>query len=101
MRPAFSFLLHAAALVLVVLLSACAATTSRTADDATVSTQVKIALLNDSQLGILRLDARTFHGVVTLSGTVRSQAEADRAVAAAKKMPGVRGVTSELKIQPQ
>ena len=64
----------------------------------TISTKVKIELLADPALGALRLDASTLNGVVTLSGTVPSQADADRAVAAAKRVPGVRGVKSELKI---
>jgi hyperosmotically inducible protein len=80
-------------------LTACAATASRTTDDLTTSTQVKIALLNDSQVGGLRLDVRTFQGVVTLSGTVRSQAQADQAVAVARKVRGVRSVRPELKVE--
>jgi osmotically-inducible protein OsmY len=87
-------------LALVLLLAACGATTSGTSDDATISTRVKIALLNDPQVGPLRIDARTFKGVVTLSGTVRSQAEADRAIAVARKITGAKDVTSELKIVP-
>ena len=63
-----------------------------------ISTRVKIALLNDPQVGALRLDAKTFQGVVTLSGTVRSQAEVDQAIAAARKINGVRDVKSELRI---
>ena len=79
----------------------CAATTRATSDDASISTRVKIALLNDPAVGTLRLDAKTFQGVVTLSGTVRSQAEVDQAIAAARKIRGVRDVKSELRIQPQ
>lgn len=88
-------------LILVLLLSGCAAATNRSSDDLSTTTQVKIALLNAQQVGPLRLDVRTSQGVVTLSGTVRTQAQADQAVAAAKKIRGVRSVTSELKIQPQ
>ena len=84
----------------VLLLAACGATTAATKDDATISTRVKIALLNDPQVGPLRIDARTFQGVVTLTGTVKSQAEADAAVAAARKVRGARDVKSELKIVP-
>ena len=99
MRPACSVRLRSEVLLLALLLTACAATTSRTTDDLTTSTQVKIALLNDSQVGGLRLDVRTFQGVVTLSGTVRSRAQADQAVAVAKKVRGVRGVRPELKVE--
>ena len=82
------------------LLAACGATTRATTDDPTISTQVKIALLNDPQLGPLRIDAKTFQGTVTLSGTVPSPAAADRAVAVARKVAGARDVRSELKIVP-
>lgn len=46
----------------------------------------------------MRLQASTLNGVVTLSGTVPSPADVDRARAAAKRVPGVRDVKSELKI---
>ena len=94
-RPACSL-----TLLLVLLLAACGATTGRTQDDATLSTLVKIELLNDPQVGVLRLDAKTAQGIVTLSGTVRTQAEADAAIGAARRVPGARRVESELKIVP-
>ena len=64
----------------------------------TLSTLVKIELLADPELANLRLETRTAQGVVTLSGTVRSQADADKAIAAARKVKGVKGVKSELKV---
>jgi hyperosmotically inducible protein len=85
----------------VLLLAACGATTSRTQDDATLSTLVKIELLNDPLVGGLRLDAKAAQGVVTLSGTVRSQAEADRAMAVAKRVKGVREVTNGMTVAPR
>jgi hyperosmotically inducible periplasmic protein len=88
-------------LILIVLLSGCAARSSRTTDDLSTTTQVKIALLNDARVGGLRLDVKTFQGVVTLGGTVESDADAQQAIAIARHIHGVRGVTSELKIQPQ
>ena len=92
MRPACSGLL------LLLLLSACGATTSSTHDDASISTRVKIVLLNDPQVAQYRIDARTFQGVVTLTGTVKTQAEADQAVAAARKAFGVKDVKSEIRV---
>jgi osmotically-inducible protein OsmY len=85
--------------VLVVLLTGCAATTSKTNDDLTTSTQVKIALLGDARLGGLRLDVKTFQGVVTLAGTVGSAADEQHAMAVAKQIQGVRDVRSQLKIE--
>jgi osmotically-inducible protein OsmY len=94
-----SFRLQAEALILVMLLTGCGATTSRTNDDQTTSTQVKIALLNDAQVGGLRLDVKTFQGVVTLAGTVRSAADEQHAIALAKRIQGVRDVRSQLKVE--
>jgi len=89
------------ALVLAASLTAgCGAATSGVKDDGTIATRVKIALLNDPQVGPLRVDARTFQGVVTLSGTVKSQADVDTAIAVARKVRGARDVKSELKIVP-
>jgi osmotically-inducible protein OsmY len=82
--------------VLILLLTGCAP--SRPADDLTISTKVKIELLADPALGAMRLGVSTLNGIVTLTGTVTSQTDADRAAAAAKRVPGVRGVKSELKI---
>jgi osmotically-inducible protein OsmY len=95
-----SFRLQAEVLLLVFLLAGCGAATYGTKDDATIATRVKIALLNDPQVGPLRLDARTSQGVVTLTGTVQSQAQADTALAVARRVPGARSVKSELKIAP-
>ena len=87
-------------LLLAVLLTGCGSAIYGTKDDATIATRVKIALLNDPKVGPLRLDARTTQGVVTISGTVNSQADVDAAIAIARKVPGARDVKSELKIVP-
>ena len=83
---------------LVTALAGCAGATYDTHDDLTVSTHVKIAFLDDVRLGAFRLDASTLHGVVTLSGTVPSQGDVDRAIAVASKVRGVKAVKSDLKI---
>jgi len=69
-------------------------------DDATISTHVKTALLNDPVVGGLRIDVDTFKGVVTLSGRVRTKEEEAKAVALARKVGGVADVKSSLQIQP-
>ena len=91
MRPACS-------LVLAIFLAACGAATSWTKDDPSISTHVKIALLNDPQVAPYHLDAKTSGGVVTLSGTVKSQAELDRAVDVARKVKGVKDVRSVVRV---
>ena len=89
-------------LVLMALLSpACSTATFDTRDDLTISAQVKTALLNEPGVGALRLGVETFQGVVTLSGTVPNAADVDRAIAAARKVRGVKDVKSSLKVQPE
>jgi hyperosmotically inducible protein len=89
------------AILLALLLAGCSAATSGTGDDLSTTTQVKIALLGDAALGAQRLEVKTFQGAVTLSGAVKSAADAEHAVALARHVRGVRRVTSELTIQPQ
>ena len=108
MRSACSFRLQPEALcqpeaplfllILFLTLAGCGAATSWTKDDPSISTHVKIALLNDSQVAPYRIDAKTSGGVVTLTGTVKTQAELDRALDVARKVKGVRDVRSELRV---
>jgi osmotically-inducible protein OsmY len=42
----------------------------------------------------------TFKGVVTLSGGVKTAAQRDKAVAAARKISGVKDVKSTIQINP-
>jgi hyperosmotically inducible protein len=86
-------------LVLILLLTGCAAKTGQMNDDATMTTRVKIALLNDARVGGQRLEVKTFQAVVTLSGTVKSKTDEEAAIAAARTIEGVRDVKSELKIE--
>jgi len=97
-RRSCGFRLQAEVLLLILLLAGCGPTVLGRHDDPSISTRVKIALLNDSQLGPLRIDAKTASGVVTLSGTTRTPADVDRAVAVARRVTGVKDVKSELKV---
>jgi osmotically-inducible protein OsmY len=83
------------------LLAGCARATYDTHDDFTVATEVKIALLEDRDLGAMRINAAAAHGAVTLSGTVRNQGDVERAIRIARKVRGVHDVKSELKVSPQ
>ena len=87
-------------LAIALALSGCARTITAHADDPTLATHVKIDLLNDREVGGLRLQATAEAGIVTLAGEVRSAAQADRAVAIARRVPGVRGVRSQLVVRP-
>jgi hyperosmotically inducible protein len=81
------------------LLAACGKTVGETIDDATVTTRVKTAFINDPMVGALRIDVDTFKGVVTLSGRVKSKAEEEKAVTIAKSIKGVTDVKSTLQIE--
>ena len=88
------------ALLLPLLASACGKSVGETIDDATITTRVKTTLLNDPEVGGLRIDVSTFKGVVTLSGRAKSQAEADKAMQLARGVGGVTEVKSTLQIEP-
>lgn len=93
------------ALLLVVLLTplflaACGKTVGETIDDATITTRVKTSLLNDPDVGGMRIDVDTFKGVVTLSGRAKTRNEEAKAVALARKISGVKDVKSTMVIEP-
>jgi osmotically-inducible protein OsmY len=92
--------LLAVILIAPLLLTACGKSVGETVDDSTITTQVKTALLNDKDVGGLRIDVDTFKGVVTLSGAVKTAVERDKAVALAQKVGGVKDVKSTLQIIP-
>jgi osmotically-inducible protein OsmY len=89
-----------ATLLAPLMLTACGKSVGETIDDATVTTRVKTALLNDPDVGGLRIDVDTFKGVVTLSGRVKSKDEEAKALALARKIGGVKDVKSTLQVQP-
>jgi osmotically-inducible protein OsmY len=94
-------ILLAMTLIAPLLLAACGKSVGETIDDATITTSVKTSLLNDPDVGSLRIDVDTFKGVVTLSGAVETAAQRDKAMALARKIGGVTDVKSTLQIQPK
>jgi osmotically-inducible protein OsmY len=80
--------------------AACGKTVGDTIDDATITGRVKTALLNDPDVAGLKIDVDTFKGVVTLSGAVETQAEANKAMQIARQTPGVSDVKSTLQVNP-
>ena len=81
--------------------SACASdqALNRTIDDATITTRVKTALLNDPVIDATKITVETSGGVVTLNGAVKSKEEETKAVDLTRRVAGVRDVKSALKIQ--
>lgn len=95
-----STLLLAIVLMAPLVLTACGKTVGETIDDATITTRVKTAFINDPVIGGLRIDVDTFKGVVTLSGRVNSKEEEQKAIAVARQIRGVTDVRSTLQIEP-
>lgn len=68
--------------------------------DSWITTKVKSSLLADHVTKGLNIGVKTMNGTVSLSGTVGSQAEFDRAVQIAKNIKGVKDVnTTALQIR--
>ena len=70
--------------------------------DSVITTKVKTKLASEhlGSMANVRVDTDK-DGVVFLSGSVRTQEEANRAVALARETEGVRSVNSKLTVQPE
>ena len=99
-RSNATVILLVATLLAPLLLSACGKSVGDTIDDATITTRVKTALLNDPVVGGLRIDVDTFKGVVTLSGRAKTKEEEAKAIALTRQIGGVKDVKSTLQILP-
>jgi hyperosmotically inducible protein len=95
-----SILLLAIVLLAATLAGACGKTVGETVDDAAITAQVKTKLLNDPDVGGLRIDVDTTKGVVTLSGVVKSKNEENKAITLARGVDGVKDVKSTLQVSP-
>jgi BON domain len=67
--------------------------------DATITAAVKMKFASDKAVDALKIDVDTKDGRVTLTGTVNTKGEADRAVALARTVEGVKSVTPRLTIK--
>jgi hyperosmotically inducible protein len=70
--------------------------------DSIITTKVKTKLASEhlGSIANVRVDTDK-DGVVFLSGTVRSQEEANRAITLARETEGVKAVNSKLTVQPE
>jgi hyperosmotically inducible protein len=75
--------------------------TGQVMTDAEITSAVKTKLLADKQVGGLKIDVDTDHGVVTLTGPVASTAEKTQALHLARQTKGVKKVVSKLTISPE
>jgi hyperosmotically inducible protein len=67
--------------------------------DPNITAQVKTKLLGDPDVAGLRIDVDTEGQVVTLTGTVKTEAEKSRAVQLAREVEGVLRVEDKLMVQ--
>ena len=99
-RKKMTAMLVALVFIAPLLAAGCGKTVGETIDDATITTRVKTAFINDPVVGALRIDVDTFKGVVTLSGRVKSKDEEAKAIQLARSITGVTDVKSTLQIEP-
>src|SRR5438128_4736170 len=74
---------------------------SQAIDDTTVSAKVKSKLAGDPQTSAIKIGVQTNAGVVTLSGTVPTDAEKDKAEQIAKNTDGVKRVVNDIRVNPE
>lgn len=73
--------------------------TAEAVDDAAITTKVKAAILAEPGLKTLEISVETVNGVVTLSGSVDTQANSEQAKTLANAVSGVRGVDNKLVVK--
>lgn len=66
-----------------------------TASDTWITTKVKSSLLAEDATPGMDIEVETNEGVVSLSGTVATEAEREAAIAKAKQIKGVREVSAD------
>jgi len=69
-------------------------------DDTEITARVKAAVLAEPGLKTLQIHVDTVKGVVTLSGTVDSQANSDKTRTLAAAIPDVKEVSNKLVVTP-
>lgn len=69
-------------------------------DDTAITAEVKAKILVEKDLSALDISVDTVDGVVTLTGSAKSQALAERAEQIARQVKGVKQVDNKLLIEP-
>jgi len=93
-----------AGLPAVLLGTACTSTSTQRSvgeytDDASISTRVKFALANTPGVKATEVQVETYRGVVQLSGFADSATMAEAAVAAARRVSGVREAKNDIRLR--
>jgi osmotically-inducible protein OsmY len=73
--------------------------TRRAIEDGALTSKIKAKMALDDTVKALSLDVDTRAGVVTLTGTVRSEGERQRALALARETEGVTQVVDRLQLR--
>ncbi|NYS31259.1 MULTISPECIES: molecular chaperone OsmY [unclassified Pantoea] len=68
-------------------------------DDSGITAKAKAALVDDDAIKSTDISVKTHSGVVTLSGFVTSQDQAEKAVAVVQKIEGVKSVSDKLHVR--
>ena len=69
-------------------------------DDAGTTTRVKTRLIEDDLIRAFQIRVETLAGVVKLTGTVKTQAQSQRAEELARAAYGVKDVRNEIAVRP-
>ncbi|HVY06137.1 MAG TPA: BON domain-containing protein [Burkholderiales bacterium] len=67
--------------------------------DTWITTKVKGEFAKDKEVSATHIHVKTTEGVVTLSGTAKSQAEIDKATEVANKIKGVKSVVNNVQLK--
>lgn len=101
MKPYFVVLI----LALSTILTACdtkntpTAAVGQLADDSTVTTKAKAALMADTEIKASDVNVETIAGVVTLTGTMANDVQAQKAIDIVRAVEGVKNVVSKITIK--
>ena len=112
-NPTESFVLHAAlAAVMAMAIAGCskppevaavppppATTVGTEIDDSVVTARVKAALMADPDVRSFDINVETRKGQVQLSGFVDNYAQAERAIALVRELPGVTGIENHVALK--
>ncbi|MBA2304617.1 MAG: BON domain-containing protein [Acidobacteria bacterium] len=79
--------------------AAAADTAKRAIEDGRLTTKIKAKMALDDRVKALNLDVDTSGGVVTVTGTVASDAERQRALALARETDGVSQVIDRMQVR--
>jgi osmotically-inducible protein OsmY len=84
--------------------SGCASTSTREStgeyiDDTTITTKVKMAILDEPTLKVLQINVETYKSMVQLSGFVNTSTQIAKAGSIARSIRGVASVQNDLRLR--